>query len=91
MERDQTYTQDLYPSYEIFSEYYPEKQEEMRQVLELAVNFADDREKILEMIDGIGQWVVDEAKTQLINPTGKQQALTARCRLYWPKTTTRDK
>jgi len=68
MERDQTYTRDLYPSYEIFSKYYPEKQKEMRQVLELAVNFSDDREKVLEILNGVGQWVVGEAEKQLLNP-----------------------
>ena len=68
MEKDQTYTRDLYPSYEIFSKYYPEKQKEMRQVLELAVNFSDDREEVLEILNGIGQWIVNEVEEQLLNP-----------------------
>jgi hypothetical protein len=61
MQRDQSYTRDLYTSWEIFSKYYPEKSAEMRQVLELAINHTEDRERVLAMLEGIGQWVVKKA------------------------------
>lgn len=63
MERDQTFTRDLYPCYKIFSKYYPEKEEEMREALELAINTTGDKEKISNILNNIGQWIVDELES----------------------------
>ena len=62
MERSQKYTRDLYPCYKGFAEYYPDKKDEMHQVLELAVNPAADKAEIVGILDDIGVWVIDEIK-----------------------------
>lgn len=62
MEREQTFTRDLYFCYEVFSKYYPEQESSMRQALEWAVNPIVDKEKILEFLNGFGSWMVQEAR-----------------------------
>lgn len=62
MERSGKYTRDLYPCYELFVQYYPEQAEEMRRVLDLAINPTKDEQKILTVLDGIGVWVGAEAR-----------------------------
>ncbi|USN94513.1 MAG: nucleotidyltransferase domain-containing protein [Candidatus Nomurabacteria bacterium] len=62
MERSKRYTRDLYKCYETFREYYPEKEEEMREVLHYALNPTSDKEKIREIVGGIGQWLLEESK-----------------------------
>ncbi len=60
MERSQKYTRDLYSCYETFSEYYPEKESEMREVLDLALNPTADKKKIKEIQDNLGAWLLAE-------------------------------
>lgn len=60
MERSQKYTRDLYRCYETFSEYYPEKEPEMREVLDLALNPISDKKKIKEIMDNFGVWLLGE-------------------------------
>lgn len=60
MERSGKYTRDLYPSYEIFAEYYPEKSAEMLEALELALNPSADKEKIRHVINNLGVWLSEE-------------------------------
>lgn len=62
MERSGKYTRDLYPCYEVFSEYYPEKQQEMREVLDLALNPTSDKIKIENIMDSLGVWLEQEYK-----------------------------
>ena len=62
MERAQKYTRDLYPCYEGFSEYYPEKKEEMYEVLKLAIEPTSDKEMILKILDTLGDWLAREIK-----------------------------
>lgn len=61
MERSQKYTRDLYPCYELFAEYYPEKSDDMYRALELAINPSNDADEIIEVLQGIGSWVAQEA------------------------------
>ena len=42
MGREQKYTRDLYPCYESFIKYYPQKKDDMYKTLELAINPIDD-------------------------------------------------
>lgn len=65
MERSQKYTRDLYPCFEIFSEYYPEKEEEMKEVLHLSLNPTSDKIKIEHVINTLGIWIYAEACKQL--------------------------
>lgn len=60
MERAGLYTRDLYPSYKTFSEYYPEKEPEMREVLNLAINPTGDIDEIKRIIKNIGTWMVGQ-------------------------------
>lgn len=62
MERSQKYTRDLYPCYEGFSGYYPEKKEEMYEVLELAIEPTSDKKEIIAILDNLGNWLVKEVK-----------------------------
>jgi len=62
MERSGKYTRDLYPCYEIFSEFYPGKKDEMYKVLELAIYPTKDKYLISEVVSGIGKWVAGEAE-----------------------------
>jgi len=59
-ERANVYSRDLYPSYKIFSQYYPEKEAEMRKVLEYALNPVGDKEEALKFIKEFGDWIVEE-------------------------------
>lgn len=62
LERSHKYTRDLYKCYELFSEYYPEKESEMREVLYLALNPTEDKVKLVHMVDTIGTWLESESK-----------------------------
>lgn len=65
MERSHTYTRDLYPCYVGFSEYYPEKKEEMYKALKLAIDPISDKKNILVVLDNLGPWLVDEIERVL--------------------------
>jgi hypothetical protein len=65
MERSGKYTRDLYPCYETFSEFYPNRKDEMYKVLELAIYPTSDKQIILEVVLGIGKWVAGEADEYL--------------------------
>ena len=60
IEKSGKYSRDLYPCYELFSEFYPDKESQMREVLYLALNPTDDVKKIEDIIDGIGMWLIHE-------------------------------
>ena len=62
MEKEESFTRDLYPCYELFSKNYPEKEKEMKEVLFLAINNTDDKEKILEILNGIGIWITEKVE-----------------------------
>jgi hypothetical protein len=60
IDQEKVFTRDLYPSYKIFSKYYPEKEYEMRMALELAINPVDDVEVIINFINTFGFWLEAE-------------------------------
>ncbi len=60
MERSQKYTRDLYRCYETFAEYYPAKKTQMREVLNLALNPTDDKNKMREIMENLGNFLLDE-------------------------------
>lgn len=60
MERSQSYTRDLYPCYELFARYYPQKDAEMYRVLEMAVNPTSNRREIINILDDFGGWITGE-------------------------------
>jgi hypothetical protein len=65
IEKSGKYSRDLYPCYEVFSEYYPEKELEMRNVLRLALNPTDQVDEIEKVIIGIGTWLTEEIEIVL--------------------------
>ncbi len=62
--RSQKYTRDLYPCYKVFAEYYPEHEAEMKEVLTLAISPTEDKEKIVEVLERFGSWMIEESKLQ---------------------------
>jgi hypothetical protein len=62
--RSHRYTRDLYPCFETFAEYYPEREGEMKKVLYLALNPITDKNVFLTLMDGLGRWIMKEAKVQ---------------------------
>jgi hypothetical protein len=63
MIRAQKYTRDLYPCYQVFSEYYPERKEEMYEALTFAIFPIDDKEKIDSILGNLGKFLIEQ-----INP-----------------------
>ena len=60
MERSGKYTRDLYRCYETFVEYYPEKEVEMRKVLDFALNPTADKDKMKEIMENLGAFLLAE-------------------------------
>lgn len=69
MERSQKYTRDLYLCYDTFAEYYPEKEPEMREVLDLALNPTADNAKMRRVMEGLGMWLMAEIPNQFEHST----------------------
>lgn len=61
MMRSQKYTRDLYPCYEVFSEYYPERKEEMFEALTLAIYPIDDKAKINSIVGSLGNFLIEQS------------------------------
>jgi hypothetical protein len=62
IEKAKLFTRDLYPCYEIFSKFYPEKEPQMRQALEWAINPSADKSELLDFLISFGRWLSAEAK-----------------------------
>lgn len=60
MERSGKYTRDLYPCYEVFSDFYPEKKDEMYEVLNLSISPTSDNQIILRVLTVLGTWLTVE-------------------------------
>ncbi|MDM5201195.1 nucleotidyltransferase [Fictibacillus enclensis] len=70
IEKEKKYTRDLYPAYEIFSKYYPEKESEMKQAVKYAINPTENGNAIIVFLDDMGTWMINEADKwlQVHNP-----------------------
>ena len=62
IEKSGKYSRDLYKCYEVFSEYYPDKKDQMREILELAIEPTSDKKTILRISENLGEWLLSEAK-----------------------------
>ncbi|MGG3915483.1 nucleotidyltransferase [Rossellomorea vietnamensis] len=71
IDKEKTYTRDLYPAYKLFSKHYPEKESEMKQAVEYAINPVDDPNEILDFLDRMGKWMIQESERwlEVHNPT----------------------
>ena len=57
MDKEQVFTRDLYPSYELFSKHFPEQEPKMKMALDLAINPTDDPNKIENFLSDFGVWM----------------------------------
>jgi uncharacterized protein len=71
IEEENLYTRDLYPAYQIFTKYYPEKEHEMEEALRFAIAPIADPEVLLTFLNQFGQWLIDESEKwlQVHNPS----------------------
>jgi uncharacterized protein len=66
------FTRDLKLCYDYFARHYPTQSQEMRRVLELAIQPSADPELLLDLLDGFGAWLIARADEWLArhNPAG---------------------
>ncbi len=62
MEKEQCFTRDLYPCYELFSKNYPNKDKEMREALKLAVFPTSDMDDMWKVIYSLHGFLIEEAR-----------------------------
>lgn len=62
IEQSGKYSRDLYPCYEVFAEYYPEKAKDMRAVLDLVLNPNASIEKAKEVLLPMSEFILQESK-----------------------------
>ncbi len=60
MIKDNNYTRDLYVNYEIFCNYHPNIKNEIKKVLELAINPTNVKEEIIKAINGTANYIQNE-------------------------------
>lgn len=70
IEKENQYTRDLFPAYKLFSDYYPEKESEMKQALQYAINPVGNVYEIIVFLDEMGNWMISESEKwlQVHNP-----------------------
>jgi hypothetical protein len=64
MRRKSAYTRELYPSYQCFSDFYPEEESAMRRCLELAVNPICDQQTLLPFVTRLAEWMNGAAEAE---------------------------
>lgn len=57
IEKEKTFTRDLYPCYICFSKYFPDQRHKMKIALELAINPTDSSLKIRAFLEDFGKWI----------------------------------
>ncbi|WP_377890617.1 nucleotidyltransferase [Alkalihalobacillus sp. R86527] len=73
IEREHTYTRDLYPAYELFAKHYQGKEGEMRKALHYAVNPSEDIEELLTFLNTFGDWMIHESEKWLAEHNATNQ------------------
>jgi hypothetical protein len=58
MEREQTYTRDLYPCYVAFSRHFPAQEQQMKHALEQAIVPSDTKEELVQFLHVFGSWMI---------------------------------
>jgi len=64
MDKEQAFTRDLYPSYELFSKHFPEQEPKMKIALDLAINPTDNVENLSSFLDDFGVWMENQIETK---------------------------
>jgi len=67
-EQERCFTRDLGLCFDKFSKYYPDKKDDMRKALALALEPTNNTELIEKVFDNIGNWLVAEGKNLKIIP-----------------------
>lgn len=62
MDKEQAFTRDLYPSYELFAKHFPEKEPKMKMALDLAINPTDNAKQIANFLDDFGAWMGEQVE-----------------------------
>ncbi len=70
MERDRSYTRDLYPNYARFIIYFPEKEAEMKRILSLAIEPTVNKETISVVLNAIKPFMLAQTKNLHSPPSG---------------------
>lgn len=60
MEKEEKFTTDLYLCYQVFSKYYPKKEEEMREILYYYLNPTTDFAYLSKKIEVLGKWIIQQ-------------------------------
>jgi predicted nucleotidyltransferase len=60
MEKEKKFTTDLYFCYHIFSKYFPEKEDEMREMLHLYLNPMEEELYLKKLVSNLGNWMVEK-------------------------------
>lgn len=67
MHKSKKFSRDLYPCWEIFSEYYPEEKENMYKALERSINPIDDSLVLNQYLDDFWVWLANEIQTEILD------------------------
>lgn len=66
MDKEQAFTRDLYPSYELFSKHFPEQEPKMKMALDFAINPTDNAERITNFLDDFGVWMEEQVERKFV-------------------------
>lgn len=71
IDKEHSYTRDLYPALKLFAKHYPEKEQEMKSALWFAINPLSNSEETVEFLNQFGNWLEAETEKWLnaYNPT----------------------
>ncbi|WP_199246035.1 hypothetical protein [[Phormidium] sp. ETS-05] len=72
MERDQSYTPDLYYCCERFSVYFPEQKAAMQKALELAIIPSANRPGLIVFLRGFGFWLLERVQEKFYPPIASE-------------------
>jgi uncharacterized protein len=65
IDKECKYTRDLFPAYKAFAKHYPGKETEMKQAVHYAINPVERPDEILEFLERMGNWMINEAEKWL--------------------------
>ena len=61
MEQKAMYTRDLYPAYALFSAFYSQKEQDMKQALTYAIVPSNSADEVIRFLNGFGEWMIQES------------------------------
>jgi uncharacterized protein len=65
MEQKAMYTRDLYPAYALFSAFYSQKEQDMKQAITYAIVPSNSADEITRFLNGFGDWIIQESNQWL--------------------------